>query len=147
MSHWKTLLVLPFGAPPLPLFPKLEFPNIIRNYHSPPTGLQKDPESNEYFYKSLIEKAGLIGPARGPVQSEVITPVDFCRQRVSLSPRYIFPGGGRMKWSECFMQSIQVTSEPGSSIVTARLYAKAMLKMAKTVSQLTKSATRPTPTL
>jgi len=32
MSHWKTLLVLPFGAPPLPLFPKREFPNISRNY-------------------------------------------------------------------------------------------------------------------
>ncbi|SCV28312.1 uncharacterized protein FFB14_01658 [Fusarium fujikuroi] len=68
MSHWKTLLVLPFGAPPLPLFPKREFPNISRNYSiilvkgasfimwvststadaRAPTGLQKDPESNDY---------------------------------------------------------------------------------------------------
>jgi hypothetical protein len=32
MSYWKTSLVLPFDAPPLPLLPKREFPNINRNY-------------------------------------------------------------------------------------------------------------------
>lgn len=40
------------------------------------------------------------------------------------------------------MQSIRVTSGPGISVVAARPHVKAKLKKAKTVTQLTKSATR-----